>query len=53
MFTFTKNIFMALKKDTTAPLTIRIDKVLKAKLQKKYKRKLAEKVIPHLKTLCA
>lgn len=57
MFTFVyKYSYMAIKtfkKDTTAPITFRVDKALKKKLQLKYKRKLAEKVIPHLKSLCA
>ena len=44
---------MALKKDTTAPLTIRVDKTLKKKLKKKYGRKLAAVVVPHLEVLCA
>ena len=42
---------MKLKKDTTAPLTFRVDKALKKKLKKKYGRKLSIKVIPYLQTL--
>lgn len=46
-------ISMKLKKDTTAPITLRIDKKLKAKLKKKYGRKLATVAVPLLESLCA
>lgn len=52
MFTFTENKFMKLKRDTTSGLTIRIDKVLKRKLKKKYGRKLSVQVVPFLEKLC-
>jgi len=52
MFTFTKNKFMKLKKDTTASVSIRVDKKLKAKLYKKFKRKLSVQVVPFLEKLC-
>lgn len=41
-----------LKADTTASVSIRVDKKLKAKLKKKYGRKLSVKVVPYLEELC-
>ena len=45
-------IFMALKKDTTDTLTIRVDKGLKSRLKKKYGRKLSSVLIPFLEKKC-
>lgn len=43
---------MKLKKDTTASLSFRVDKILKNKLKKKFGRKLSIKVLPILEELC-
>ena len=52
MFTFDKNIFMKLKKDTTTAVSIRVDKKLKNRLKKKFGRKLSVKVVPFLEEIC-
>jgi hypothetical protein len=42
---------MELKKDTTEPITFRVDKALKHRLKKKFGKKIAPHVIPHLELI--
>lgn len=51
MFTFTKKS-MKVKKEPTEIISLRVPKKLKAKIKKKYGRKLSTKVVPYLENLC-
>ena len=54
MFTFDKNKFIMSKekKEQTEIISLRVPKKLKAKIKKKYGRKLSEKVVPYLEYIC-
>jgi len=43
---------MKVKKEPTEIISLRVPKKLKAKIKKKYGRKLSQKVVPYLENLC-